>query len=142
MTSGDFKITRIKAANQAALNLMGDVLNLAHEKLPELAADQKATLEFQHMSEELSALGKHVRANGFDPTRTFQHVARFSQPVWQLIIDMFGRFDDQGNLMDDGMLYKEIEGRVQLYKPGFFAIVGFLEASGIKCDMRGKIKLN
>jgi len=142
MTSGDFKITRIKAANQAALNLMGDVLNLAHEKLPELAADQQATIEFQHMAEELSALGKHVRANGFDPTRTFQHVARFSQPVWQLIIDMFGRFDDEGNLMDDGMLYKEIAGRVQLYKPGFFAIVGFLEASGIKCDMRGKIKLN
>jgi hypothetical protein len=142
MTSGDFKITRIKAANQAAMNLMGDVLKVAHEKLPELAADQRATVEFRHMSEELSTLGKYARTGGFDPTRQFQHVARFSQPVWQLIIDMFGRFDDNGTLMDDGLLYKEIEGRVQLYKPGFFAIVDFLESSGIECDMRGKIKLN
>ena len=140
--NGDFKMTRITAANKDALALMSDTLKLAHEKLPDLRKEAENRIEFRNMQQAMSALGKHVRADGFDPTRTFQHVASFSLPVWQMVIDMFARYDDEGNLMDDGLLYKSIEGRVQLNKPFFYAIVRYLESQGIPCDMRGKIKLN
>lgn len=138
---GDFQITRIKAENKGALTLMSDVLKVAHEKLPDLRAEAENRIEFRNMQQAMSAFGKYANSDGFDPTRTFQHVASFSQPVWQMVVDMFARYDEDGNLMDDGLLYKTIEGRLQLNKPFFYALLSYLEGQGIPCDMRGKIKL-
>ena len=46
--------------------------------------------------------------------------------------------------MDDGLLYKTDHklGCLKLNKDFFFAIISYLEAQGIPCDMRGKIQLH
>ena len=147
--SGDIKINRIKSANAGTLSLLGDTVKLAQEAIPKLRQSAENRVEFRNMSDAMSSLGAHVRANGFDPTRTFQHVANFDTEIWTLILNMFAKYvkDEEGNdtdeLADDGLLYKwdEEHGALRLNKDFFFAIVSYLEASGIPCDMRGKIIL-
>jgi hypothetical protein len=143
MDAGELKINRIKSANRGQLGLLGEVVKQAQEADPILRRSAYNRDEFRRMEDSMSALGAHCRKNGFDPTRTFQHVANFDNAVWLLILDMFARYDaDTGELMDDGLLYKTIEGRVQLNKDFFYALVSYFEALGIPCDMRGKIKIN
>ena len=143
--SGDLKITRIKARHQTELGLLGDVTKLALEHIPKLKQTAENRVEFRNMEESMSTLGKHVRKGGFDPTRTFQHVANFDVAIWTLILDMFAKYNPEtGEQMDDGLLYKydETAGCLKINKPFFFALLDYFEGQGIPCDMRGKIKLN
>ena len=143
--SGDLKITRIKARHQTELSLLGDVVKTAQEVIPKLRRTAENRVDFRNMEDTLSTLGKHVRKNGFDPTRTLQHVANFDTEVWTLVLDMFARYDPEtGEQKDDGLLYKydEAAGCLKLNKPFFYALLDYFEAQGIPVDMRGKIKLN
>lgn len=143
--SGGLKINRIKSRHQAELSLLGDVVKQAQEAIPKLKETAENRVERRNMMDSLSALGAHVRANGFDPTRTFQYVANLDTEVWTLILDMFAKYDPEtGELMDDGLLYKfdPNTGAVRLNRDFFFALLDYFESLGIPCDMRGKIKLS
>lgn len=145
MSNADFKVNRIKSANAGTLALLSDTVKIAQEAIPKLKRTAENRVEFRNMEDSMSALGKYVRANGFDPSRTFQHVANFDTEIWTLILNMFAKEDpDTGEMMDDGLLYKwDLEANaLKLNKDFFFALVSYLEACGIPCDMRGKIKLN
>lgn len=142
--SGEIKVNRIKSRHKAELGLLGDVVGQAQKVIPKLQMTAANRVAFRNMEDSMSALGKYVRANGFDPTRTFQHVANFDTEVWTLILDMFAKYDpDTGEQIDDGLLYKydEAKGCLRLNKDFFYALVDYFEAQGIPCDMRGKIKL-
>ena len=142
--SGEFKVNRIKGRHQAELGLLGDTVKLAQAAIPKLKQTAENRVAFRNMADSMSALGKFTRVNGFDPTRTFQHVANFDTEVWTLILDMFARYDETtGELMDDGLLYKfdQEAGCLKLNKDFFYALVSYFESMGIPCDMRGKIKL-
>lgn len=142
--SAELKINRIRSRHKAEFNLLGEVTKTAMEAIPKLQTTAHNRAEFRAMADVLSTLGKHTRVNGFDPTRTFQHVANFDTEIWTLILDMFAKTDPEtGEPMDDGLLYKydPVAGCVKLNKDFFFALVSYFEAQGITCDMRGKIKL-
>lgn len=144
MDAKDFTVTRIKGASAGSLSLLGETVKLAQEHVPKLRASAENRVEFRNMEDAMSKLGAHCRANGFDPTRTYQHVANFDSEIWALVVKMFAKEDDDGNLLDDGLLYKW-DNRTQnvvLNKDFFYALLGYLEACGIPCDMRGKIKIN
>jgi len=142
--SAELKMNRIKAANKGELGLLREVLNpdALHPRVSKLAMTAENRIEYRNMMKTFSALGAATNVNGFDPTRTFQHVANVDTEVWTLILDMFAKFDDDGNLMDDGLLYKTDtkDNCIKLNKPFFYALISFLEASGYPCDMRTKIK--
>lgn len=143
--SADIKVNRIKSRHQAELGLLGDTVKLAQEAIPKMAMTARNRVDFRNMSDAMSRLGAYTRANGFDPTRTFQHVANFDTEVWTLILDMFAKYDfETGELMDDGLLYKmdDTVGVLKLNKDFFYSLVSYFESMGIPCDMRGKIKLN
>ena len=147
MDAINFKVTRTKGLNnasQGSLALLGETVRLAQEHVPKLRASAENRIAFRNMEDSMSQLGAYVRANGFDPTRTFQHVANVDSEIWALIIRMFAKEDDDGNLMDDGLLYKT-DPRTNtpgLNKEFFYALIGYLEACGVPCDMRGKIKIS
>ena len=144
MSSGDFKIARIKSRHKAELGLLGDATKLAQERVPILKATAETRREVQSMTDALSTLAKYTKTGGFDPTRTFQHVANFDVPIWTLILDMFARYDEDGNQMDDGLLYKTdpVDGVLKINKDFFYALVDYFREQGIDCDMRGRIILN
>jgi hypothetical protein len=144
MDAKNFSVTRIKGASPLSLNLLGETVKLAQEHVPKLRMTAENRVAFRTMEDSMSALGAYCRKNGFDPTRTFQHVANIDNEVWLMIVSMFAKEDDDGNLLDDGLLYKYDEGKkcVVLNKEFFYALIGYLEALGIPCDMRGKIKVN
>jgi ABC-type transport system substrate-binding protein len=141
---GDLKITRIKARHKAELSLLGDAVSMAQERVPLLKATAETRRETRSMTDQLSSLAKYTKANGFDPTRTFQHVANFDTAIWTLILDMFARYDADGNQIDDGLLYKwnQERGNLELNRDFFYALLSYFEAQGISCDLRGKIILN
>ena len=95
------------------------------------------------MQEALSTFGAHCRANGFDPTRTFQYVANIDQSVWAVILNTFAKYEpESGELMDDGLLYRtDPNGTLKLDRDFFYMLVAFLTESGYQCDMRSKVKL-
>lgn len=141
------KVNRIKAANAGTLGLLGNVVApgaLGRAARGKLATTRENVVELRNMRQSLSQLGKFVRADGFDPTRTLQYVANVDNEVWTLVLEMFAKYDDDGNFMDDGKLYKTDPemGVLRLNRDFFYAIIEYLEASGYPCDMRGKIKLN
>jgi len=143
--SGEIKINRIKSRHHTELAFLGDVIKTAQERIPKLRATAAHRIQARNMAENLSTLGAHVRANGFDPTRTIQHVANYDTEIWTLILDSFAKYDpDTGELMDDGLLYRwdPNSGNLKLSKDFFYALLDFFESAGISCDMRGKIKLN
>jgi len=142
---GDLKITRIKSRHKAELEHLGAVVGAAQDRVPLLKATSENRQNTRNMTDVLSTLGKFTKTNGWDPTRTFQHVANFDTAIWTLVLDMFARYDEAtGELMDDGLLYKTDpnDGNVKLNKDFFFALVSYFESQGITCDMRGKIILN
>jgi hypothetical protein len=144
MSSGEIKVNRIKSRHQSELALLGDTLKLAQEHIPKLRTTAQNRVIARNIADTFSALGRFTRVNGFDPTRTFQHVANFDSETWTLILDMFARYDEEtGELMDDGLLYKTDpnSGVLKLNKDFFYALVEYFESAGITCDMRGKIKL-
>jgi len=143
--AAEVKVNRIKSANRGTLGMLGETVQMAQASVPKLAETARNRVEFRNMADSMSALGAHCRVNGFDPSRTFQHVANFDTEVWTLILDMFAKYDEEsGELMDDGLLYKydPAYGCLKLNKDFFYAIVSYMEGMGIPCDMRGKIKLS
>lgn len=144
MATGDIKITRIKAAHASELSLLADATKMAQERVPLLKATAEGRENLAGMSDALSTLAKFTKTGGFDPTRTFQHVANFDTAIWTLILDMFARYDEDGNQIDDGLLYKTDpkDNVLKLNKDFFYALIDYFERNGVKCDMRGKIILN
>jgi hypothetical protein len=147
MDAKDFRVTRVKGtgnASQGSLALLGETVRLAQEHVPKLRASAQNRIEFRNMEDSMSQLGAYCRANGFDPTRSFQHVANLDTEIWALILKMFAKEDDDGNMMDDGLLYKTDPrtNALALNKEFFYALIGYLESCGVPCDMRGKIKVN
>ena len=142
--SADFRITRIKAANKGVMTLLGETVLLAQEHVPKLRKTAENRVTRRNMEDTLTQLGSYCRKNGFDPTRTLQHVANYDTEVWTLVLQMFAKYDDEGNFMDDGLLYKwdMRTNNVALNKDFFYALLSYFEALGIPCDMRGKITVN
>lgn len=142
---GHVKMQRIKSANRVRLQMFGEILNpnVLHSAVPRLASAQEGRLEYRNMVDTMSKLGAHCRANGFDPTRTFQYVANIDSSVWSAILEAFAKHDPEtGELMDDGLLYKTDEnGTIKLNRDFFYSLLSYLEASGYVCDMRSKVKL-
>ncbi len=142
--SGELRMNRIKAQNKGELGLLGEVVNpeVLHSRVSKLKMTAENRVEYRNLMKTFSTLGAATNVNGFDPTRTFQHVANIDTEIWTLVIDMFAKFDDDGVLMDDGLLYKTDpkDGTVKLNKEFFYALIQFLESSGYPCDMRTKIK--
>lgn len=140
----NFKCTRILAANKGTLTLLGETVKLAQEHVPKLRSSAENRVELRDMTDSMSKLGAYCRANGFDPSRKFQHVANVDTEIWCLILRMFAKEDDEGNLLDDGLLYKwdNATNALKLNKDFFYALIGYLEGCGIPVDMRGKIKIN
>jgi hypothetical protein len=143
--SGELKVNRIKSQNAGSLGLLGAAVAPGSlGRVAKLAETRKNFVDLRAMQQTMSTIGLYCRMDGFDPTRTFQHVANIDNEVWQVIIGMFARNDDEtGESLDDGLLYRydEVAGCVKLHKPFFYALIDFLEASGYPCDCRGKIKL-
>lgn len=144
--NGHVKMQRIQRANRVRLQMFSDILQpeVLHSRVPRLAQVAEARAEMRAILETQAALGRFCRAGGFDPTRTFQHVANIDSSVWSAILEAFGKFHEEtGELMDDGLLYKTDEnGTIKLNRDFFYALIDWLESSGYECDYRGKIKLN
>lgn len=144
--SGHVKMQRITRQNRVHLQALREALNpeVLHAAVPRLATAAEGMVEYKAMMSEVSQLGKYCRADGFDPTRTFQHVAKIEVSVWSAILEAFGQFDQEtGELGHDGLLYRtDIDGTIKLNRDFFYALIGWLEASGYVCDMRSKIKLH
>lgn len=143
--SGGFKVNRVKSQHASELGLLADTVKMAQDSIAKLNTTRQNFVEERNMRQTLTTFGAHCRADGFDPTRTFQHVARFDTEVWTLVLDMFAKYDpESGELMDDGLLYKTDPntGSLRLNKTFFYAILDYLESNGVPCDFRGKIKLN
>lgn len=142
---GHVKVQRIAAANKVHFQMFADILTpeVLHNAVPRLATAAEGRKEYKAILDQVSALGAYCNANGFDPTRTFQHVANIDTSVWSAILEVFAKHDEEsGELTDDGLLYKTDEnGNVKLNKPFFFALVKYLEDAGYECDMRSKIRL-
>ena len=138
--SGDVTMRRIKAGIQGELGLLRDVVNpeVLHAHVPKLKTTAQNRAEFKNIMETYSTLGKHTHRNGFDPTRTFQHVANIDIEIWALIIKMFAKEDENGNLLEDGLLYKKNNetNAIELNKPFFYMIVKELNDAGYNTDYR------
>lgn len=146
MSTGHVKMQRITRQNRVHLQALREALNpeVLHAAVPRLATAAEGMVEYKAMMSEVSQLGKYCRADGFDPTRTFQHVAKIEVSVWSAILEAFGQFDQEtGELGHDGLLYRtDINGTIRLNRDFFYALIGWLEASGYVCDMRSKIKIH
>lgn len=142
--TAQLKVNRIKSKNAAALGLLGSVMPQALGQVAKLGETRRNFVELRVMRQTMSTFGLYCREDGFDPTRTFQHIANIDNEIWQVLLGMFARYDEEtGAFMDEGLLYKydPFSGNLRLNKDFFFALIGFLEASGYPCDMRGRIKL-
>lgn len=144
--AAEIKVNRIKSANRGTLALLGEALNPDRlgPRVAKIQSSQEGIVEHRAIMETMTQLGKHVRTHGFDPTRTFQHVAKIDNAIWQVILGMFARYDaETGDFMDDGLLYRYDPkyGCVRMNKDFFFALLSFMEGCGHQCDLRNKIKL-
>jgi hypothetical protein len=139
------KVNRIKSQNAGTLGLLGATLAPGTlGRIAKLRETRTNVVELRAMKQTLSTMGLYCRADGFDPTRTFQHVANVDNEIWLVLLGMFAKYDEEkGEFEDDGLLYKydSHSGCVKLHKPFFFALIEFLEASGYPCDLRGRVKL-
>jgi hypothetical protein len=63
---------------------LSDVVTTAQVRVPILKATAEVRREKVNMEDALAKLGKYTKTGGFDPTRTFQHVANFDTSVWTL----------------------------------------------------------
>jgi len=150
MADAHVKMQRIKRANRVKMDVLASALapEILHARVPRLAEAAEGRQEYKNLLDTVSKLGAYCRANGFDPTRTFQHVAQIDQSVWAAILEVFAKYDyETGELMDDGLLYRTVvkdngESVVQLNRDFFYTLIQHLEASGYPCDMRSKVKLN
>lgn len=141
--SGDVKINRLKSQNAADLKTLGSVLTpeVLHRAVPRLATAEQYRQEKQELYNTLNTFAKYSKAGGFDPTRTYQYVANIDQSVWSAILDTFAAYDENGNLVHDGLLYKPNPngGAPIINRDFFYMLLQHLESCGYKCDMRSKI---
>ena len=145
MSSGDIKLARIKREHRQGMELLGSVLRpeVLHTAVPRLATVAQARREHREKMLTIQALAPGKPGEqGFDPTRKFWHIAQIDQAVWAAILAVFGKTDDKGQPLEDGLLYKmDDRGAIRLNKDFFFALVDFLQASGYEVDMRRKARL-
>lgn len=143
---GHVKMQRIQRQNQVRVQMFADIMKpeVLHAAVPRLASAAEGRAEIRTINEEMAAMGRFCRVGGFDPTRTFQHVAQIDVAVWSAIVEAFGKFDEAtGELLDDGLLYKkDASGTIKMNKDFFYMLINALTAAGYECDMRGKIKLH
>lgn len=141
--SGDMKMNRLKAQNANELKTLGSVLapEVLHRAVPRIATAAEYRAEKKELIDTLSTLSKYSNVNGFDPTRTYHYVANIDQSVWTAILETFAKYDDKGNLVHDGLLYKPNPngGAPIINRDFFFMLLRWLESVGYNCDMRGKI---
>lgn len=139
---GDITINRIKRENAVHMQIVSEVIKpeVLHAHVPRLADVAQARAEYRNKMNTLQALGAHSRATGFDPTRQFQYVAQIDQSIWSMILEVFAKYNEQGELMHDGLLYvTDMRNNVVINRPFFYAL---LAGPLREYDMRGKIKLN
>jgi hypothetical protein len=145
MVAGDIKIQRIQRKHRAEMELLGSVLKpeVLHVAVPRLASVTEARVEYANKMKTISTLAPDVPGSqGYDPTRKFLHVAQIDQSVWAAILTVFGKTDDKGQPLEDGLLYKEDDrGFIRMNRDFFFALLDFLQAQGYNCDMRMKKRL-
>ena len=138
------RINRIRAKDAVAFRELGGALapERLHAALPRTALTEEARTEKANLVHTLQTFASYTKAGGFDPTRTFQYVANIDQSVWATILDLFAAYDpDTGELVSDGLLYKTDlrTNKPTINKEFFYALLGYLEESGYKCDMRAKL---
>ncbi len=143
MSSGHVKVQRIARENRVRMDMFREILapEVLHSAVSRLSVSHEGRLEYQNIMAQMGALAKWTKAGGFDPTRTFQHVAKIDVAVWSAILEAFGKFNEEtGELEHDGLLYKynHVSGYIELNRDFFFALIKMLEESGYVCDMRGR----
>jgi hypothetical protein len=145
MSNGDIKIQRIQAKHREGMELLGSVLKpeVLHTAVPRLATVAQARVEHANKMKTISTLAPdRPGSQGYDPTRKFLYVAQIDQSVWAAILAVFGKTDEKGQPLEDGLLYKEDErGNIRLHRDFFFALIDYLQAQGYNCDMRMKKRL-
>lgn len=145
MVNGEIKIQRIQRKHRAEMELLGSVLKpeVLHVAVPRLASVAEARVEYRNKMKTIQALAPDVPGSqGYDPERKFLYVAQIDQAVWAAILSVFGKTDEKGQPLEDGILYKEDErGNIRLHKDFFFALIDFLQAQGYNVDMRMKKRL-
>jgi hypothetical protein len=143
--NGDIKIQRIQRKNREGMELLGSVLKpeVLHTAVPRLASVAEARVEYRNKMKTIQTLAPdRPGSQGYDPSRKFLYVAQIDQSVWAAILSVFGKTDDKGQPIEDGLLYKEnSRGAIELNKDFFFALIDFLQAQGYNCDMRMKKRL-
>ena len=141
--SADQKINKLKAQNKSQLGVLGGVITpeVLHRAVPRLATAEEYRAEKKAMVDTMATFAKYSKAGGFDPTRTYQYVANIDQSVWSAILETFAHYDEDGNLVHDGQLYKwdHRTNSPTLNRDFFYMLLSYLESIGYKCDMRAKI---
>ena len=144
--TGDQKINRLRGQNAHDLKELGSIIRpeVLHRAVPRMEDAAANRAAHKNLVNTVQTLGQFSKTGGFDPTRTYQYVANIDQSVWAAILDTFAKYDDEGRLMHDGLLYKPNPngGAPIINRDFFYMLIGFLEECGYNCDMRGKIVLN
>jgi hypothetical protein len=143
--SGDGKINRIKRENAVYMGILEETLGTGealHRAAPNVAHEEAILPIQSEMMKVGTKLAQYTKAGGFDPSRKFQHVAHIpNHAVWEVVLKTFARYDAQGNLVDDGLLYKTDPrtGDLKLNRDFFYAL---LSGPLRRYDFRGKVKVD
>lgn len=141
MSKASLKAARYRRENAVGMGILTDVLapEVLHKAVPRLAEVEEARVEYRNKMNEIQQWGAVTRSSGWVPGKNMQYVAQIDQSVWSAVLEVFARYDEKGNLMDDGLLYiTNQKGQVVLNKDFFYAL---LDGPLKRWDMRGKIKL-
>lgn len=141
--NGDQKKNRLRAQNAHDLKVLGEVIRpeVLHRAVPRIEDAAAHRAERKALVDTVTTLGAYSRKGGFDPTRTYHYIANIDQSVWAAILDTFAAYNEKGELVHDGLLYKPNPngGAPIINRDFFYMLIDFLEQSGYNCDMRGKI---
>jgi len=142
MSNGGLKITRIKAQNKEYMRILDETLHDPRltARTPRIASVAEARSQYKNYMNTIQKLGAHTDATGFDPKRSFQYVANIDSSIWSAVLSVFARYDEAGNLIDEGLLYKTDpnDGQVKLNRDFFYAL---LSGPLKDFDMRGKVSI-
>jgi hypothetical protein len=138
MPSSGIKINRIKAQNKQQMDLLEDVLapgSDLYKRVPRLEEIAEARVAHKNKFNTIQKLSQ-FGATGFNEERSLQYVAQIDQAIWSAVLAVFAQYDEQGNLVDDGLLYKkDHRGNIIINRDFFYAL---LEGPLKNYDMRGK----
>lgn len=143
MSGGDLKINRIKRDNNHLFSVLDQAFNDAQLELrnPDMHAKMNAMRERKEYVTTMDHFQRAFAAHGQEAVGSFKFVAGNVDPaVWKCILDVFARYDEEGNQMDDGLLFKtDIRtGDLRLNRDFFYAL---LSGPLAQWDMRGKIRV-